>query len=193
VSSILVEPARGIEKVGQQVDELLSLMSLEERIGRLSLANAGCSYIHDYLAEALRAGRVGSVLNEVDPGIVNELQRIAVEAARAGVDMEMDGDAYIAHLPALVRGGEIDEALVDAAVRRILDVKFGTWVFDGDPGLSVTPLQAIRELGAGRLELRCLRALETSRSRDTREFADAAVLAEQSDATILLLGEEVRK
>jgi len=470
VSSILVEPARGIEGVGQRVEALLSRMSLEEKIGQLSLANAGDSYIHDYLADALRAGRVGGVLNEVNAGVVNELQRIAVEesrlgiplligrdvihgfrivmpiplgqaatwdpdlvmraarvaaqeaaaagvnwtfapmidvcrdprwgriaeslgedpflasvlgvamlrgfqgpdlgrpgaiaacakhfagygavesgrdyaaanvpenelrnvylrpfraaveagvasvmtsfsevdgvpatanerlvrgilkdewgfdgfvvsdwdsvrqlhthgltandresareAARAGVDMEMHGDAYIAHLPALVRDGELDEGLIDAAVRRILRVKFGlglfehpytdpaalpsvaseaslatarraalrgivllrnehrvlplslenlrslavigpladapddqlgTWVFDGDAGLSVTPLQAIRDLSAGRLELRYLRAMETSRSRDTGAFEEAAGLAAQSDATILFLGEE---
>ena len=66
---------------------LLDRMSLEEKIGQMYLANAGDSYIHDYLAEGLRAGRVGGVLNEVDVGTVNELQRIAVEESRLGIPL----------------------------------------------------------------------------------------------------------
>jgi beta-glucosidase len=469
-SSIVVEEARGTEEIDRRVAALLDRMSLEEKIGQMSLVNAGESYIHDDLAEGLRAGRVGGVLNEVDVGTVNELQRIAVEESRlgiplligrdvihgfktvmpiplgqaaawnpdlvmqaarvaaceaashgvnwtfapmidvcrdprwgriaeclgedphlasvlgvammrgfqgpdlgrpdaiaacakhfagygavesgrdyaaanvpenelrnvhlrpfraaveagvatimtsfsevdgvpatanerlvrrilkdewafggfvvsdwdsvrqlrihgltaddrescreavtAGVDMEMHGDAYTVHLPALVRGDELDEELIDAAVRRILRLKFrlglferpytdpvaflpcaseaslatarqaalqsvvlltnehrvlpmsrealrslavigpladagdeqiGTWVFDGDPGLSVTPLQAIRDLAAGRFDVQYLRAMETSRSRDTRAFDEAATLAGQCDATVLFLGEE---
>jgi beta-glucosidase len=470
VSSILAEETRGTEDVDRRVESLLSRMTLEEKVGQMSLANAGDSYIHADLAEALRAGRVGGVLNEVHRGTVSELQRLAVEesrlgiplligrdvihgfstvmpiplgqaatwnpglvtqaarvaareaayrgvnwtfapmldvcrdprwgriaeslgedpylasvlgvamlqgfqgpdlgrpgsiaacakhfagygaveggrdyaaanvpenelrnvhlrpfraaveagvasvmtsfseldgvpataserllrrilkeewgfagfvvsdwdsvrqlrvhgltaddrasareAAAAGVDMEMHGDAYIAHLPALVRAGEVDEALIDSAVRRLLRVKFrlglfenpyvdpaifpagaeeeflatarraaleslvllrnerrvlplslespgslavigpladapaeqlGTWVFDGDPGLSVTPLQAIRQLAGRRVEVSYLRALETSRSRDTAAFGEAAALAARSDATVLFLGEE---
>ncbi len=466
----MVEEARGTEDVEQRVAALLERMSLEEKIGQMSLVNAGDSYIHDDLAEGLRAGRVGGVLNEVDAGTVNELQRIAVqesrlgiplligrdvihgfktvmpiplgqaatwnpdlvmqgarvaaceaashgvnwtfapmidvcrdprwgriaeclgedphltsvlgvamlrgfqgpdlgrpdaiaacakhfagygavesgrdyaaanvpenelrnvhlrpfraaadagvatlmtsfsevdgvpatanerlvrrilkdewafggfvvsdwdsvrqlcihgltaddressrEAVTAGVDMEMHGDAYTVHLPQLVRSGEIDERMVDDAVRRILRLKFqlglferpyadpadshpiaseaslatarqaalqsvvlltnehrvlplsreslrslavigpladaadeqlGTWVFDGDAGLSVTPLQAIRELAAGRFEVHYLRAMETSRSRDTSAFGEAVALAGQCDATVLFLGEE---
>jgi beta-glucosidase len=466
----VVEEARGTEDVERRVAALLDRMSLEEKIGQMSLVNAGDSYIHDYLADGLRAGRVGGVLNEVDAGTVNELQRIAVEESRlgiplligrdvihgfrtvmpiplgqaatwnpdlvmqaarvaareaashgvnwtfapmidvcrdprwgriaeclgedphlasvlgvamlrgfqgpdlsrpdaiaacakhfagygavesgrdyaaanvpenelrnvhlrpfraaveagvatimtsfsevdgvpatanerlvrrvlkdewafggfvvsdwdsvrqlcihgltaddressreavtAGVDMEMHGDAYTVHLPPLVRGGEIDASQIDDAVRRILRVKFrlglferpytdpadshpiaseaslatarqaalqsivllsnehrvlplardslrslavigpladapdeqlGTWVFDGDPGLSVTPLQAVRELAAGRFDVHYLRAMETSRSRDTSAFGEAVALAGQCDATVLFLGEE---
>lgn len=470
MSSILVESAPEGRNLDQRAEALLSRMSLEEKIGQMSLANVGDSYIHDYLAEALRGGRVGGVLNEVDAGIVRELQRIAVEESRlgipllvgrdvihgfktimpiplgqaatwnpglveqaaraaareaaaagvnwtfapmidvcrdprwgriaeslgedphlasvlgaamlqgfqgrdlarpdaiaacakhfagygavesgrdyasssvpenelrnvhlrpfkaaveagvatimtsfseidgvpatanerlvrkilkdewgfggfvvsdwdsvrqlavhgltpgdresareavtAGVDMEMHGDAYIAHLAALVRDGEVDADLIDAAVRRILRLKFqlglfenpfarpallpkaavrdalrtardaalqsivllqnehrvlplsldglgllavmgpladapdeqlGTWVFDGDPGLSVTPLQAIRDLAGDRFEVRHLRTMDTTRSRDTGHFAEAAALAVQADATVLFLGEE---
>ena len=467
---MVLEKARGTGDLDRRVAALLDRMSLEEKIGQMSLVNAGDSYIHDDLAEGLRAGRVGGVLNEVDARTVNELQRIAVEESRlgiplligrdvihgfktvmpiplgqaatwnpdlvmqaarvaaceaashgvnwtfapmidvcrdprwgriaeclgedphlasvlgvamlrgfqgpdlarpgaiaacakhfagygavesgrdyaaanvpenelrnvllrpfraavdagvatimtsfsevdgvpatanerlirrilkdewefggfvvsdwdsvrqlrihgltaddressreavtAGVDMEMHGDAYTAHLPALVRGDEIDEDLIDAAVRRILRVKLqlglferpytdpaafpaianeaslatarqaalqsvvllknehrvlplsweklgslavigpladspdeqlGTWVFDGDPRLSVTPLQALRQRAGERIDVRYLRALETSRSRDTSAFDAAAALAGQCDATVLFLGEE---
>ena len=192
-------------------------------------------------------------------GLTADDRESSREAVTAGVDMEMHGDAYTAHLPALVRGDEIDEDLIDAAVRRILRVKLqlglferpytdpaafpaianeaslatarqaalqsvvllknehrvlplsweklgslavigpladspdeqlGTWVFDGDPRLSVTPLQALRQRAGERIDVRYLRALETSRSRDTSAFDAAAALAGQCDATVLFLGEE---
>lgn len=469
VSSTLVESARRAADVDQRVEALLSRMNLDEKIGQMSLVNAGDSYLHEHLLQALRAGRVGGVLNQVDVAIVNEMQRVAVEETRlgiplligrdvihgfrtvmpiplgqaatwnpglvtqaarmaaqeaaragvnwtfapmidvcrdprwgriaeslgedpwlagvlgvamlrgfqgtdlarpgaiaacakhfagygavesgrdyaaanvpenelrnvylrpfkaaveagvatvmtsfsevdgvpatanerllrrilkdewgfggfvvsdwdsvrqlavhgltgndresareaviAGVDMEMHGDAYLAQLEALIRDGEVDAGLIDAAVRRILHVKFqlglfenpfadpsavapasgealqtardaalqsvvllrnehralplsrdvlrslavmgpladapeeqlGTWIFDGDPTLSVTPLQALRELAGECVEIRHLRVLETTRSRDTGAFDEAAALAAWADATVLFLGEE---
>jgi beta-glucosidase len=86
-SSNVVEEARGTEEIDRRVAALLVRMSLEEKIGQMSLVNAGESYIHDYLAEGLRAGRVGGVLNEVDAATVNELQRIAVEESRLGIPL----------------------------------------------------------------------------------------------------------
>jgi len=83
----VVEEARGTEDVEQRVAALLDRMSLEEKIGQMSLVNAGDSYIHDDLAEGLRAGRVGGVLNEVDAGTVNALQRIAVQESRLGIPL----------------------------------------------------------------------------------------------------------
>ncbi len=470
MKSHTIEPARSAASIQHRIAALLAKMTLAEKIGQMSQVNAGDSYIHDYLAEAIRAGRVGSVLNEVDVGLVNEMQRIAVEetrlgiplligrdvihgfrtampiplgqaatwnpelvgrcarvaareaasagvnwtfapmidvtrdprwgriaeslgedpflagvlgaamvhgfqtpdpgrpdaiaacakhfagygtveggrdyaaanvpenelrnvylrpfkaaveagvmtlmtsfsdidgvpatanefllrdilrdewgfdgfvvsdwdsvrqlsihglttgdrdsareAATAGVDMEMHGDAYTKHLAGLVEAGEVDIGLVDAAVAAILRAKFrlglferpytdpaafppigdaealstarqaalqsvvllrnehhrlplsadaidtlaligpladaaqdqlGTWVFDGDPGLSVTPLQAIRDLARGRFDVRHVPALATTRSRDTGAFDEAAAAAAECDAVVLFLGEE---
>ncbi|MEO6091709.1 MAG: glycoside hydrolase family 3 N-terminal domain-containing protein [Novosphingobium sp.] len=54
----------------------------------------------------------------------------AVLAIKAGVDAELpDGEAY-AHIPDLVRGGRISEAQVDAAVARILAMKFEAGLFE---------------------------------------------------------------
>lgn len=54
----------------------------------------------------------------------------AVAAINATVDFETpDGEAY-AHLPALVREGRVSEAQVDAAVRRILTLKFQAGLFE---------------------------------------------------------------
>ena len=68
--------------------------------------------------------------------------------------------------------------------------QLGTWVFDGDPELSQTPLVAIRELLGEKVVVNHVRAMETSRSRSEASFAEAVDAAGRSDATILFLGEE---
>ncbi len=68
--------------------------------------------------------------------------------------------------------------------------QLGTWIFDGDPNLSQTPLRAIRSFVGGRAEIDYVRALETSRSRDTGGFGEALEAARASDAVVLFLGEE---
>jgi len=68
--------------------------------------------------------------------------------------------------------------------------QLGTWIFDGDPSLSVTGLQGLRDLVGGELEIRYVRGLETSRSRSTAGFYEALEAARASDAVILFLGEE---
>ncbi len=183
----------------------------------------------------------------------------AAEAVRAGVDMEMAGDAYRNHLAGLVEDGVVSEAAIDAAVSNILRVKFelglfenpyanpdalppiasdaaletakllaqqslvllengagtlplarssleriavigpladapyeqlGTWIFDGDPDLSVTPLAAIRDLVGDDAVVDYVRAMETSRSRETDAFDDAVAAASAADVALLFLGEE---
>lgn len=68
--------------------------------------------------------------------------------------------------------------------------QLGTWIFDGDPELSQTPLVAIRNLLGETVVVNHVRAMETSRSRSTASFAAALDAAGRSDATILFLGEE---
>ena len=68
--------------------------------------------------------------------------------------------------------------------------QLGTWIFDGDPGLSQTPLQAIRESVSDRVDVNFVRALETSRSLDTGGFGEALAAARASDAVVVFLGEE---
>jgi len=69
------------------VSELLSQMGLDEKIGQMSQLCGSGGWIPDHLADAIRAGRVGSVLNEVDLDTVNELQRLAVEESRLGIPL----------------------------------------------------------------------------------------------------------
>lgn len=68
--------------------------------------------------------------------------------------------------------------------------QLGTWIFDGDPELSRTPLQAIRAFVGDRAEINYVRALETSRSRDTGGFGEAMEAAREADAVVVFLGEE---
>ena len=192
-------------------------------------------------------------------GLTANDRESAYEAATAGVGMEMHGDAYTKHLPELVEEGHVDIDLVDQAVAGILRIKIalglfenpyadpdvlppianadaldtarraalqsvvmlrnehhvlplsvnkldsvavigpladapyeqlGTWIFDGDPQYSVTPLEAVRDLVGDSVRVNYLRAFENSRSRDTAAFEEAASIAAESDAVVLFLGEE---
>ncbi|HSN70636.1 MAG TPA: glycoside hydrolase family 3 N-terminal domain-containing protein [Steroidobacteraceae bacterium] len=87
--------------------------------------------------------------------------------------------------PGALRSLAVIGPLADAAHDQL-----GTWVFDGDPSLSVTPLQAIRSKAGSQLEVRHERAMATSRSRESQAFDAAVQLAAQCDATVLFLGEE---
>jgi beta-glucosidase len=68
--------------------------------------------------------------------------------------------------------------------------QLGTWIFDGDPSLSRTPLHAIREFVGDQTEVTYVRAMETSRSRTTDGFAEAVEAAKAADAVVAFLGEE---
>ena len=225
----------------------------------------GNSYILD---DVLRGewGFDGFVVSDWDAirqlqihGLTENDEESAYEAANAGVDMEMAGDAYSSHLLSLVEEGRVELETIDRAVMSILTLKFrlglfenphtdpdefpeygseralaaardaalqsvvllkndhsvlpldksalnslavigpladaayeqlGTWIFDGDEGLSVTPLEAINDMVGDDVELRHVRAMEISRSRANPEFDVAVEAAAECDAALLFLGEE---
>lgn len=67
----------------EKINNLLSQMTLQEKIGQMNqLTGLGLSA--DMQAN-LREGKIGSILNELDPATINELQRIAVEESRLGI------------------------------------------------------------------------------------------------------------
>jgi beta-glucosidase len=68
--------------------------------------------------------------------------------------------------------------------------QLGTWVFDGDPNLSVTPLEGIRSLVGASVDVHYAQGLETSRSHSKAGFDEAVRAAEGADAAVLFLGEE---
>ena len=201
----------------------------------------------------------GSVWQLEVHGLTGSERESALEAATAGIDMEMASRTFITHLPELVAAGAIDESAIDDAVSRILRAKFdlglfdrpyvvpgsvprperearlgiakraaiesvvllknddavlpmsadsvssvavigpladrpyeqlGTWVFDGDPTDSITVLQGVRDLVGDEVEVHYAEGLETSRTRTTDQFDEAAAAVARSDVAILVLGEE---
>ncbi|MBU2675974.1 MAG: beta-glucosidase BglX [Gammaproteobacteria bacterium] len=192
-------------------------------------------------------------------GLTGSDKESVYQAVTAGIDMEMAGQSYIQQLETLIEEGRIDIAMVDAMVANILRAKFslglfekpytdptalppianqhaletarraalqsivllkndhavlplssdklnsvavigplahapyeqlGTWIFDGDRDLSVTPLQAIPELIGDAVKVRYVRAMENSRSKVSEAFDDAVEAARKSDVVLLFLGEE---
>ncbi|MEM9334743.1 MAG: glycoside hydrolase family 3 N-terminal domain-containing protein [Pseudomonadota bacterium] len=192
-------------------------------------------------------------------GLTADDRGSAVEAIRAGVDMEMHGDAYLNNLKALIENGVIDEALIDEAAANILRIKFrlglferpytdpedyapygnedafavakqaavesavllkndhhvlplntqsvnsvavigplanapyeqlGTWIFDGDSRLSVTPVDAIRSLVGSDVEVHHVPALAYSRDKSRDGFDAALAATRAADVVVLFLGEE---
>lgn len=71
--------------VEQQIDELISKMTLQEKIGQMNqLTGLGLS---DDMTSLIRAGKIGSILNELDAKTANGLQRIAVENSRLHIPL----------------------------------------------------------------------------------------------------------
>jgi len=71
-----------------------------------------------------------SLAELINHGIANDGTTAARKAFLAGVDMDMVSSLYHDHLAQLVRSGEVPEAAVDEAVRRILRVKFALGLFE---------------------------------------------------------------
>jgi beta-glucosidase len=96
-----------------------------------------------------------SVGELIPHGVANDLATAARKAFLAGVDMDMESNAYLQHLADLVRAGKVPQAAVDEGVRRILRVKFALGLFQkpftaepegpADP-ISPAYLQAAREV-----------------------------------------------
>lgn len=74
--------------VEQQIDKLLSRMTLQEKIGQMIQTGT----FEEADKEKIRMGRIGSVLGVTGADLVNELQRIAVEESRLGIPLLIAGD-----------------------------------------------------------------------------------------------------
>ncbi|MCF7740192.1 MAG: beta-glucosidase BglX [Candidatus Marinimicrobia bacterium] len=65
-------------------------------------------------------------------GVAKDMKQATKIAITGGTDVDMESSAYIDYLEELILEGEVDEELLDQAVRRILTVKFELGLFD-DP------------------------------------------------------------
>ncbi len=70
------------------IDEILSRMTLREKIGQMCQVNGALKEPE----ELIRKGEVGAFLNVVDPETCNRYQRIAMEKSRLGIPLLMGRD-----------------------------------------------------------------------------------------------------
>ena len=70
--------------IEKKVERLLGEMTLEEKVGQM---NQLSPWDYEDLAEKVRRGEVGSILNCTDPEQVNRIQRVAVEESRLGIPL----------------------------------------------------------------------------------------------------------
>lgn len=74
-----------------------------------------------------------TAINELVPhGIAADEREAAEKAVNAGIDMDMNGNVFMQNLPQLVKDRKVKEAVIDRAVRPILEMKFLLGLFD-DP------------------------------------------------------------
>jgi beta-glucosidase len=69
--------------IDQRVEDLLTRMTLDEKVGQL-VQSTGFT---DDMAEAIREGKIGSLLNVTGAENTNRVQRIAVEESRLGIPL----------------------------------------------------------------------------------------------------------
>lgn len=73
-----------------------------------------------------------SVNEMIEHGYAADSKHAAQLGINAGSDMDMMSEAYVKHLPALVKEGKVSMARLNSAVRRVLEAKYELGLFD-DP------------------------------------------------------------
>lgn len=76
----------------QKIEKLLSQMTIDEKIGQMCQVNGSSGQGLDKIKEEIKAGNIGSVLNEVDVKTVNEIQKTAIEESRLGIPLLIGRD-----------------------------------------------------------------------------------------------------
>ncbi|MCE4563907.1 beta-glucosidase BglX [Maribellus sp. CM-23] len=71
----------------EKIQELIGQMTLDEKIGQMQQVSDGFYPTEEALEQAIREGKVGSVLNVVGPERVGELQRIALQESKHGIPL----------------------------------------------------------------------------------------------------------
>jgi len=70
----------------KKIDELIRHMTLSEKAGQMSQVNSP-GILSDDLRESIRSGNTGSILNETDVNLINEMQSVAVEESISGIPL----------------------------------------------------------------------------------------------------------
>jgi beta-glucosidase len=81
----------GEDIISQKVDSLLNLMTLEEKLGQMTLLSSGFTatgpVLREDYEELVREGKAGSIFNAFGAEYTRKLQRIAVEDTRLGIPL----------------------------------------------------------------------------------------------------------
>lgn len=90
VAATLSVACTSVNPEDARVEEILSQMTLQEKIGQLNQLSV--SGYNEDMAGQIRAGMVGSILNEVNPEVINSYQKAAVEESRLGIPLIVSRD-----------------------------------------------------------------------------------------------------
>jgi len=85
---------------------------------------------HEWKFDGMVVSDYGAVRELMNHGIASNGSVAARKALLAGVDMDMQSDLYRTRLADLVQTGQVPQAALDEAVRRVLRVKFALGLFD---------------------------------------------------------------
>jgi len=80
------------DKIGIRVEQLLSKMTIDDKIGQMTQIDPGFAGGDEQLKKSVRDGRYGSILNLWGVEKVNEMQKIAVEESRLGIPLLIGRD-----------------------------------------------------------------------------------------------------
>lgn len=199
----------------------------------------------------------GSVAGLIPHGVSPDKRDAAKQCIIAGCDVDMSSRSYLLNLKDLIEAGEVDMAVLDEAVRRVLRLKvqlglfdqpyarkavqsdiysepiletacklaeesvvllkndgalpfgesvsrilvvgpmadapydqMGTWALDGDKTHTVTPIMALREGWADKVEIEYIPCLTHPRDKSDAEFKKIAKAARKADVVVAFVGEE---
>ena len=82
----------GPENIESRVNQLLSKMTLDEKIGQMTQIDPSFAGTEEQLKKSVRDGRYGSLLNLFGVEKVNEIQKISVEESRLGIPLLIGRD-----------------------------------------------------------------------------------------------------
>jgi beta-glucosidase len=94
-------PFKGMQTLANRVEKLIGAMTLEEKLGQLTMTASGYTVTGPIIAgdstDSIRAGTLGNLLNMVGAEHCHEMQRLAVEGSRLGIPLLIGLDIIHGH------------------------------------------------------------------------------------------------
>ncbi|MCD8076683.1 MAG: glycoside hydrolase family 3 C-terminal domain-containing protein [Lachnospiraceae bacterium] len=84
----------------------------------------------DWGFDGMTISDANAIAECINHGIAADQRDAAKQCLRAGVDMDMTSNSYVAYVKELVESGELKESVLDKSVANILRVKFELGLFD---------------------------------------------------------------